>query len=126
MTILLNRRLHGLLKQLGLSDQKDNLIEGVTNGRSTSSKDLTDEEALTLIEQLTKRRVFKKQDKAKQLAKAFALFRVMKFTTDAAKLDYDRINNFCLSKTAAKKELTNMDKAELTTLIYQLEKINKK
>ena len=129
MNAQLNKRLHAIITKNGLVEQKSDLINGVTQGRSTSSKDLTDTEALNLIEKLEAQyplsKAIAKIDN-KQLNKAFFLFRKIGFTTLSDKLDYTRIDAFCLAKSKAKKKLTDMDSKELTDLIYKLDAIIKK
>ena len=47
-----NKRLHQLLNQTGLTDEKRNLVRTYTDGRSASSKDLSIDEAKSLISYL--------------------------------------------------------------------------
>lgn len=44
-----NRKLHALLNQLNLMEMKQSLVEQITNGRATSTKDMTEDEAKELI-----------------------------------------------------------------------------
>jgi hypothetical protein len=128
----LNKRLHALLKQQGIkAEQKAEMVYHATNGRVTSSKDLTDDEALELIKALppsvkTPKTSLVEQIKdaktTNMLLKCFALFRQMGYTL-FDKPDYTRINNFCIARSQAKKKLTDMTQKELSNLIYQLEKI---
>lgn len=125
----LNKRLHALLNQLSLKDQKAELVSNATNGRTSSSSDMTDDEAQKLIDSIKptgeiQRKSMSDAKKTNTIRKCFSLFRQLGYYTDG-KPDYDRINNFCLSRSGAKKKLTDMDAKELSNLIYQLNRIVK-
>lgn len=55
MNTALNKQLHALLTQTGLTDAKAYLVESFTHGRSESSRDLTDGEAIEFIKYLKAR-----------------------------------------------------------------------
>jgi hypothetical protein len=125
----LNKRLHALLSKQGLMEQKAVLVSNFTEGRTESSKEMTDGEVIQLIEALEPiplDKVLKTQLKAQRrtntLRKCFSLFRLMGYTL-FDKPDYTRIDNFCIARSQAKKKLTDMNTRELSNLIYQLEKI---
>lgn len=46
------KHIYTLLNQIGIRDQKEELVEGVTQGRTTSIRELTDQEANELIRHL--------------------------------------------------------------------------
>lgn len=48
----LNKQLHALLNQTGMMDAKPYLVESFTNGRSSSSKDMSHYEAIELVKHL--------------------------------------------------------------------------
>jgi len=125
----LNKQLHTLLALQGLKEQKAELVSGVTEGRTSSSSDMTDDEARKLIEAIKPKgainpRGIKEAKKTNTIRKCFSLFRTMGYYK-GEKPDYDRINNFCKSRSGAKKNLTDMDEKELSNLIYQLNRIVK-
>ena len=125
----LNKQLHSLLTLQGLKEQKAELVSGVTEGRTSSSSDMTDDEARKLIEAIKPTGVIspKNIDEAKKIntiRKCFSLFRQLGYYK-GEKPDYDRINNFCIHRSGSKKKLTEMDTKELSNLIYQLNRIVK-
>lgn len=129
MTSKLNKQLHTLLALQGLMEQKAELVSNATEGRTSSSSDMTDSEAQKLIDAIKPIGIITKNnmDEAKKsntIRKCFSLFRQMGYYK-GEKPDYERINNFCLNRSAAKKKLTDMDIKELSNLIYQLNRINK-
>lgn len=125
----LNKQLHSLLALQGLMEQKAELVNTATDGRTSSSSDMTDTEAQKLIDAIKPIGIITKtnMDEAKKtntIRKCFSLFRLMGYYK-GEKPDYDRINQFCLHRSAAKKRLTDMDVKELSNLIYQLNRIVK-
>lgn len=54
MTKELNKQLHALLTQTGLTDAKPYLVNSFTHGRSESSRDLTNSEAIEFVRYLKK------------------------------------------------------------------------
>ena len=125
----LNKQLHSLLTIQGLMEQKAELVSNATAGRTSSSSDMTDDEARKLIDAIKPTGVIspKNIDEAKKsntIRKCFSLFRQLGYYK-GEKPDYDRINNFCLNRSGAKKKLTDMDIKELINLINQLNRIVK-
>lgn len=130
MTAQQIKNLHALLNATRLTAQKAELVSGVTEGRTESSRELADAEYIKLMAVLCALPQEKKQHKPNELTpliqNAFYHFRKMGFITNGDKPDYDRINAFTIERTAAKKKLSQMDKAELTATITQLKTIVKK
>ena len=61
-----NKRVHALLSQTGLMPQKGNIILGISNGRTESSRELDHHESLALIAYL-KQQPKKKADPAEKM-----------------------------------------------------------
>ena len=128
-----NRRFYALLKEHGLQEEKANVALQATNGRSESSKDITDAEAVVLFEKFgftynaytpsVKKPVDDK--KQRQMGKLFFTFRKAGFYNELDKPDYGRIDNFCLTKTACKVCIKDMTAENVTAIITQLELIIK-
>lgn len=116
-----NSKLHGLLNSTNLLPQKASLILGFTAGRSESSKDMTEEEALSLIAYL--------KDKAKETTdtdlqnlrrKIISIAHQMYwYLPNTRKIDMVRINNWCTSYGKFKKELNAHSYNELVQLVTQ-------
>lgn len=127
-TVSKNRQLHGLLSRKGMTEQKGLLVSSAANGRTESSRELTENEFDLLILTLEKMPDEQQDNKAKtgdkQLAQlirtALYYFRQLGYLTAGNGYDYARINTFCTTKMAAKKRLDKMDKSELTAAITQL------
>ena len=124
MNATLNKRFHAALTANGLMEQKSNFISDATKGRTSSSKDLSDHEALTLIVLLEGQnrkatpKTEPKNDELKTQVKSVCYwFYQIGFVNDKGKLDGMLITKFCTAKTAAKKRLDKMNKAELTALV---------
>lgn len=69
----LNKSIHALLSEAGLSSQKSNIIAGITQGRTESSKEMTDMEARQMITYLKMECGKMHADKDKKRKKLIAL-----------------------------------------------------
>lgn len=133
-----NARLHGLLTKTGQMQHKAELVHGFTEGRTTSSTELLEYEALNLIGFLDQQ--FKeagKPDKADRMRKkVLALCHTMGwYQRDAngqlvmkqgrAQLDYKRIDAFCTERGPYHKPLQQHTAAELTKLVTVFERLSK-
>ncbi|MBL7818456.1 MAG: hypothetical protein JNL70_25830 [Saprospiraceae bacterium] len=129
-------KLHALLNVKGVMAQKANLVSSASNGRTESSRELTENEFDLLILSLEKlpdsastKKLKTTEEANAQLAQlirtALYYFRQLGYVTGTNGFDYNRINTFCTTKTAAKKRLDKMDKTQLTATITQLKMLCK-
>src|SRR5690349_11815232 len=102
------QKLHVMLNQLGLMDEKSNMVYSVSNGRVTSSKELTKDEGRLMIEYLSK-----VDGSEKMRKKIFALAYQSKIiwgdTAEDKKMNAIKLNQFLNIKGAVKKDLNKMN-----------------
>jgi hypothetical protein len=126
------RRLHALLNQTGMMDSKVELVQDISNGRTSSSKELNVDEAKVLIGQL-ERMLPTKQDAylpdedpiQKRRRKVFALFAEMGYiygqTADDRKINQAVVYRMVREHGVCKPNELNAYKAdELLKLVNQL------
>jgi len=122
----INRRLHVLLSQLNLMEGKPAMVEAYTAGRTASSKEMTDAEALALITSLERER----DDRSKKMrGKVLHYLALLGYTTASGDLDYARINRFIENigaRNPNKKKLLYLSPGELRNVLTQVEAIYKK
>jgi hypothetical protein len=132
-----SRKFHGLLNRKGMMQNKAALVGSASNGRTESSRELTDNEydllVLTLEKmpdsmQVKKPKLGEEADKqlAQLIRTGLYYFRQLGFLVKVGGYDYPRINDFCTTNTAAKKRLDKMTKAELVATITQVQMMYKK
>jgi len=134
-----NAKLHALLTQTGMTDEKMNLVRSYSGGRESSSKYLTDMEAMHLIRHLeqmvTKTKTV--QEKApstptkrmsKELWEAGAQMRnTVKYYCRQLNWDRDKTNQefwdsidaFCLKHCKVKKKLNEYLPTELVDVVTE-------
>jgi hypothetical protein len=151
MTTELNKQLHALLTQTGLASAKCYLVESFTHGRSQSSKDLTNVEAIEFIKylkmQLNKQKM-QAADDANHISKSMpsikastpfeqantmrkkiiALAHQMGWSaihpSSGNKIaDMPRINNWCVQYGYLHKELNAYTLEELPKLVTQYQNL---
>ncbi|MFB9862387.1 phage protein GemA/Gp16 family protein [Rufibacter immobilis] len=132
-----NRRLHFLLNELGLMDYKAELVEQHSATKSTSSKDLTPQEAKALIDHLERSKTRQSRDQRpqqrtpeeKMRRKIFAICYTIGWIEGDSKEDRAmnraKIDSFCTRNSYLKKPLNDYTLAELPKLVSQFELIKK-
>ena len=128
-------------KDANLKAAKEDIVKEVSNGRTASVKELLFAEADSLIKGLKKESTFKKElDKAdpchkmrgKILSRAHELGWhkkdakgnvVRDRATQKAKIDFDRVNEWCVKYGYLSKKLDKYTYAELPKLVTQFEKV---
>lgn len=130
------KALHATFNRIGMdAENRHNFIAHVTDGRTSSSKELTMEEARRILDDLGKEQREAYQREAKQLCKqiyglSFKISFLNKgFSTDSPEefeMNKAKINVFCRRCTKAKKNLTEMNLAELKEVKKQMEAIARK
>jgi hypothetical protein len=114
----LNAQLHSLLNTTGFLPQKRSLVFGFTNGRSESSKDMNDTEAIDLINYL------KQHDKQGEAAekmrrKIIHHAKEMGWLLPGNKANMQRINEWCEKYGYLHKPLNKYSYEELPKLVSQ-------
>jgi hypothetical protein len=118
-------KIHVLLHQLNIFDQKEELVSRFSNRRTTSSKELSIEEARDLISALAKydpcnpvrRKIF---------SMAYDAGIIWGESSEDKKINAVVLNNFLLKQGAVKKELNKMNIKELQKVVTQLVQIIKR
>lgn len=124
----LNRRLHMLLAQNRMMGQKAQLIEGATNGRSTSSKDLTVDEARSLISYLRTLPNAQQERAEKMRRKIISMAHEMGWHTLVAGrwiADMARLNDWMVKSSYLHKPINRYSYNELPKLVTQFEAVYK-
>jgi len=117
-------KIHAMLNNLGIIDQKAEMIYNVSKGRAESSKDLTIDEARTLITFLAQ---YDPREKQKGLifSLAYKAGIIYGNTPDDKKMNAAKLNMFLKERGAVKKELNAMNYNELVKIHRQFEAIVK-
>ncbi|MBS1740708.1 MAG: hypothetical protein JST88_09225 [Bacteroidetes bacterium] len=110
-----------MMHKLHLAGQKESLIGGASHGRTTSTRELTADEAKSLIQYL------KSQDPEEQRAevmrrKIISLAREMHWMA-GGKADMQRIDAWMVKSSYLHKKINQYRYAELPALVTQFEKV---
>jgi hypothetical protein len=118
------QKLHILLKQKSLIEHKAQIIHSVTYGRTTSSKELTMQEARYIIQQLSDDEDLSRM-KSKVFALAYEAGIIYGYTAEDKKMNAAKIDSFLLDRGTIKKKINDQSKAELIKTVNQFELIVK-
>ena len=115
-------KLHVLLNNLGLKDQKAEIVYNLTDGRTQSSKELTIEEARRLIINLAE---YDPGERLKSLifSLAYQAGIIYGSSKDDKKMNAAKLNMFLRERGAVKKDLSVMVYKELISVHRQFEAI---
>lgn len=117
------RAIHALLGEQGLRDEKANIVQAFTGGRTTHSSEMSSSEAAALIGHLKSLNpVNNRADKMRN--KILSMAHEMQWEKDG-RIDMDHLNNWCLAKSYLKKKLDEYEYAELPKLVTQFEQVYK-
>jgi hypothetical protein len=123
----LNARFHLLLSKTGKAPHKAALVFSFTNGRSESSRDMTEQEAKELVYYLEN--ITTADDPANRMRKKIiSMAREMGWelrTTTGKVADMQRIRNWVLKYGSLKKPLNDYTINELPRLVTQFEQVYK-
>lgn len=119
------KKIHTLLNQQGLLDEKPTLVYSISDGRTQSTKELTVNEGRRLI-------TFLLNDDNVNESKCVAVFRaiyrlawdmdiIYGNTTDDYHMNVAKLNMFCRERGTVKKNLSQMDLTELRKAQRQFE-----
>lgn len=117
-------KIHVLLNQLNIMDMKATLVSEISNGRVSSSKDLTVNEAAELLRYLSQYDPCDRMRK-KCFALAYNAGIIYGETPDDKKMNTAKLNMFLKDRGAVKKELHSMTYPELVKVVTQFEMIVK-
>lgn len=126
ITYTQNKAMHSLLHQLGLMDQKKDLVEQCTNGRTSSSREMSRDEADYMVRILQAQ---KKERTGKQIGKIIHLLSLLGYVRADGTPDYTRINTFIRnigSRNPRGVNLNYLTVQELNQVVTQVEQIYKK
>ena len=117
-------KLHCLLNNLGLIDQKADIIFNLTDGRTESSKQLTIDEARRLITSLAG---YDPNERLRSVifSLAYQAGIIYGDTAEDKKMNTAKLNMFLKEKGAVKLELNQMNYKELNKVHRQFEAIVK-
>jgi len=119
------KKIHVLLQQRGLMDEKETMIHSISDGRTTSSKELTCYEAKRLISFLVDENAEIK-NKTKVIfnaiyALAWKMGMIWGNDDDDFRMNIAKLNMFCRQRGAVKKNYTDMNLIELQKIHRQFE-----
>lgn len=119
-----NKVLHALLNSTKMTSSKADLVLGFTQGRSESSRDLTMQEAQEFINYL------KQLDNHAEAAntmrrKILSMCHRIKWEHEDGKVDLERLNNWCRTRSYLKKELNAYQYKELPKLVAEFQQVYK-
>lgn len=115
-------KLHCMLSQLGMLDNKKELIRHFTNGRTESSRDLTIDEARDLIGQLCANDPRQRHVKA-IWSLAYSAGIIYGDSVDDNNMNAAKLNLFLRSRGTVKKDLSKMTLEEVKKVHRQFEGI---
>lgn len=115
--------LNTLVSKLGISkDDKATIVNGFSNGRATSSKDLSMEEAKAMIKHLKDYEPDERMRK-KVFAIAYEVGIIWGDTPEDKKMNGAKLKMFLLKNGTVKKELNKMTHQELLKVVAQFEQM---
>lgn len=130
------KALHAVFRQMGMdADERHEFIANLTDGRTCSTKELTMDEARSLLDNLGKNQREAYQRESKQVCKQiYALSFQISFinkgfdngSAEEFEMNKAKINMFCRKNTRFHKNLTEMSLAELKEVKKQMEAIARK
>lgn len=118
------QKLHIMLKQLGLNDDKEHIVFDASGGRTKSSKELTINEARNLISELSEHDPDDRM-RRKVYALAYDANIIYGDTPADKRMNTAKLNMFLLSHGSIKKDLNKMTHKELVKTVSQFEQIVK-
>ena len=118
------QKIHVLLNQMGLIDNKAELVSSFSNGRVTSTKELTMEEAGFFIRHLCNYDPLEKM-RSKVFALAYEAGIIWGDSPADKKMNFIKLNDFLKERGAVKKDINRMTKSELIKTVNQFQQILK-
>ena len=119
------RAFHAQLNQLGLMDLKPCLVEDFSAGRTSSARELTDDELRAGVIYLNQRSPQQVPPGDKMRKAIISMSHEMGWRV-AGKIDMLRVNNWCIAKGKFHKKLNDHNIQELTELVSQFQIVYEK
>lgn len=124
------KKIHVLLQQKGVVDEKQTMVYSISNGRTESTKELTCREAKQLIDFLISENP-EEDNKIKAIYRAiwklaWEMEIIYGTTDDDYQMNKAKLNMFCRQRGTVKKSLFDMDLPELKKTHRQFEAMYKK
>ena len=122
---------YALLNKTGLLPQKENIVFGISGGRTGSTRELSHEESLALITYLKEQDTETEDPRVTKMRnKIYYYAHEMKWQQPHSRdkflvADYKRIDDWCLQFSYLKKKLNQYTYAELPKLLSQFEMVYK-
>ena len=115
-------KFHVLLNNLGIIDQKQHMVYSISDGRTTSSKELSFDEARTLIMNLSQ---YDPRERTKSVifSLAYKAGIIYGESDTDKKINTAKLNAFIRDRGAVKKDLNEMNQQELNKVHRQFESI---
>jgi hypothetical protein len=110
-----------LLTKAGLIDQKEEVVRAITDDRTASLRDMTQEETQALISSLGEDE--NQKIKSRMVRKILSQAHEMGWEKDGGKVDMDRVNGWCQKYTNSKKTLDELTSKELPKVVTAFEKV---
>lgn len=130
------KALHATFRAMGYDDaDRHDFIARFTDGRTESTRGLTADEARLLLDRLNAdRREHDRKESRKVLRCIYSLSLQISFlnkdytddTDEERRMNFAKINRFCLDRSKPRKPITRMTLAELKEVKKQLEAIARK
>lgn len=117
-------KIHVLLNNMGMADQKAEIVYNLSNGRTESTKELYMDEARRLISNLSEYSPLERQ-KSLIFSLAYQAGIIYGNTPDDKKINSAKLNLFLKERGAVKKELKEMNLSELIKVHRQFESMVK-
>ena len=115
------QKFHAILAKKQLMQNKEDLVFGISNGRTSSSSALTYNEMNRLIDHLNGN---VDKDKADVMRKKILYYaHLMDWHTEDKKIDWKRLNEWCKKYGHAHKYLNDYKLDELPLLVSQYEEV---
>jgi hypothetical protein len=109
-----------LMTKAGMIDQKEEVVLAITDGRTSSLRDMTQEETQALIKSLGEDE--NQAIKSRMVRKILSMAHEMGWEKDGGKVDMERVNNWCKKYTTSKKPLDELTLKELPAVVTIFEK----
>lgn len=109
-----------LMTKAGMIDQKEEVVLAITDGRTSSLRDMTQEETQALIKSLGEDE--NQAIKSRMVRKVLSMAHEMGWEKDGGKVDMERVNNWCKKYTSQKKTLDELTLKELPAVVTAFEK----
>ena len=117
-------KIHVLLSQMQLLEEKGSIVSQFTKGRAPSSKYMTADEARELLIYLSRYDPCDKM-RRKVFALAYEAGIIWGDTPEDKKMNGAKLDAFMLRQGAVKKKLNLMNKEEITKVLAQFEQVKK-